>query len=248
MFELQKLPIEVRRQIFRLLLEPFGEQCSIVISKGDCKAHPSRKSNYQIIGNVFIRGRELYWQHSNIDYLFLEWLRKVSYVSKSFRKQLLEEFWEGASVRVGVRDFSYMWECSKNCWEELEHFIEDHPAAAARITELCIDFTACLDEGRTWPCVYEENISRCLRRFTLFSRHLRLKVLGLKFAVSEKTMEDLLAARGSFVTATAVRQIAVTKCFVVDVQVGPASENDEDLQARYNQQIEELMMPDTLRN
>lgn len=145
---------------------------------------------------------------------------------------------------MGVEDGPGSWYKHPKSLVELEHFVEDHPRAASIIGTL--DINLGLYEGRTWPWVAEEKVSIHLQSFTSLSRHLRVKVLKVTINVPEDEVEDLLARRGKYYTATAVTQLAVTERFELYLGIGP--NYDRNVEARYTKQVEDLMMPDSLRN
>lgn len=92
------------------------------------------------------------------------------------------------------------------------------------------------------------------------AKHLRLESLELDITIEEKEIEDMLAARERYVTATGIRQLHVTERFELKVDFNldvdtdvvspglPYRHRETMLSEKYGPLIEERMIPNTLRD
>jgi hypothetical protein len=204
--------------------------------------HPSRTGDYEL--SVYPR-REQAARHDyddNKDWLFIEWIRQASNVSLQFRKELGDVFWTRTSIRsANLCDESTIW--------RLPEFLNERPAIHSGVKYLDL-----------WIDCYDYAISLCSERFDSWCEYisitLKLEKLVFFITVEKENVKPLSLGQGMFTCLVSSRKLHVTRSFEVCVSILEDPESDPEgteskelyeLARKYQPQVQELMMPDTLR-
>ncbi|CAG8975008.1 hypothetical protein HYALB_00012141 [Hymenoscyphus albidus] len=255
-FDFERLPIDIRRHFFRLLLAPLfrynrqtrKSEFDFRIRRwaewqDDPKPPTSRRGNYimePLLPKIAVDGVE------RTDYPFLEWIRKASNVSKSFRNVLADVLWERSSLEID------------SSWLESTFggFVQDRPAACAGVKELY--FYLWCASGR-W--VFDrDQLGDSYLRFCSFASKLRLENLTVSLHVFAGDLlhriEEIMAEEGDYATVGGTRQIGVSENFNLTMRVevnviwqvwaSDSTQKVEDLEEKYQPMIRALMMPTSL--
>ncbi|CAG8953753.1 hypothetical protein HYFRA_00006643 [Hymenoscyphus fraxineus] len=168
----------------------------------NAKPHPGRNGKYRLALHTKINDKV-------VDYILLEWVRKLSHVSRSFRNELGDVFWRRSYISTTLSAHP-----RGPRFEDLHDFLKDRMAVCSGISKLIISMN---ENTNAWPYVRTSAIESVKRRFKFFAENLRLDTLKLSLIVYEEDLEDLLAAKGKFATATATRQLVVARKFDLSV-------------------------------
>lgn len=179
-----------------------------------------------------------------VDVWFREWLRKASYVSRQFRKELGDAVWERSEITTAgyTEDFGMA---------HIVPILASRPAILKGIKELRLFLDYEEQDGTTIPL-------GDLPQLTAFLGHnLQLEILHLELTVQECDMDDLVEFQGPFENLMGLREVVVTKKMEVTFHVLP---DDEDLdgnvddmigfrkvmEEKYLKKIRKLIMPRSL--
>lgn len=176
--------------------------------------HPGRSGSYRMLSELErhlgqTRVPKPWWSETT-DYLFLNWIREASYVSKSFRNELFEVFWRRSSVSITINPPGD----DTDDLVPLEDFLVDRPTARHGIVHLTLSSEW---HGENWPKVEKSKVGIFNKSFEFLAQVLRLETLVVKFQISWEDVEDLLEAKGHYTTARATNKLVVSKSFDVDV-------------------------------
>ncbi|CAG8953754.1 hypothetical protein HYFRA_00006644 [Hymenoscyphus fraxineus] len=249
-FDFERLPIDIRRHFFRLLLLPclwYDTETRKFEFPVDLCGHndiliqvpPSRHGNYvmkPLLPEILYRPGV---RRKHIDYPFLEWIRQVSNVSKSFRKELADVLWERSTI-------GFVWLLgTANLETTMRGFMEDRPAACGGIKHLCFSVRTVRSAVDIGGFGRVDRLGDSYMRFCSLASKLRLETLNMNFTLHEleieNEIEDLLAERGDYATIGATRQIVVMDNFNLGIRFQP-NENMKGLDGKRAQEIKDLKL------
>jgi hypothetical protein len=196
------------------------------------KAHPHRRHRYTLEASVKLL--EPYEKWSNIDYLYLDWLRQMSNISSAFRKGLRDAFLERTALIV-----------DEHAELEFLSFLKERLAILSGIKILSFRL-----ECLRGPFL-ESNIQNFVTACDFISTHLAVEDFLLNITVGVDNLQDLVESWGILKELTAVWNLKITKEFEVSLSI-VGTDNKLDESVRNQGENSELllkrsMMPNTLR-
>jgi hypothetical protein len=183
-------------------------------------AHPVRE---QSAGNKYT---------DKEDWLLVEWIRQALNISVQFRKELGDVFWRRIRINVETLPRSF--------WI-LPEFLDERPAIHSGIKYLNLSIP-------TW----EEAPKHFSKAFEIWydyvSDTLTLEKLHLDIILEKEDVKRVKSGKGMFACLASFRKLQVTRSFKLSVRILGALGKKFELRAKEcESQLQELMMPDTLR-
>jgi hypothetical protein len=193
---------------------------------------PGRTGEYKLIAHPIREQSAGYKYRDREDWFLFEWVRQASNISVQFRKELGDVFWRRTRINVETLPRSF--------WI-LPEFLDERPAIHPGIKYLNLSIT-------TW----EEAPKHFSKAFEIWcdyvSDTLTLEKLHLDIILEKEDVKRVKSGKGMFACLASFRKLQVTRSFKLSVSiVGALGKKFELLAKECESQLQELMMPDTLR-
>jgi hypothetical protein len=204
--------------------------------------HPSRTGDYEQTVYPLRDQAAMRYYEDNKDWLVIEWIRQTSNVSLQFRKELGDVFWTRTSINSATL-------CDESTIWLLPGFLNERPAIHSGVKYLDLEIYCCDDTLSLYAEEFES-------WFEYISITLKLEKLAFFIIVDKENAKDLSLGQGMFACLVSSRKLHVTRSFQVSVCIlGDSGSDSEDaeskerykLEKKCQLQVQELMMPDTLR-
>ncbi|EPE26141.1 hypothetical protein GLAREA_02053 [Glarea lozoyensis ATCC 20868] len=223
-FEFFKLPLEIRKRIYEMLLGPLWVRndsqdkwripLNVIRKQGSAEnrfpfsPHPEFNTSYCwdcITSDTWIDPFKT--SDTPPGEAYFNWLRRISHTSCSFRQEFAEVFWCRTSLTLESYGHNFL---------HLENVLRDRPSISRGIKYLYIAMEYMLEdiEGK----VDTDGFIQQLRRLSLF---LSLEKLMIVLGAPESALDELALGEGKYKVLNGIREFNVSKEFTIWLYIDP---------------------------
>jgi hypothetical protein len=181
--------------------------------------HPFRIGRYQLRVIAFKAKANTTILYYDVDYAFLEWVRSISNVSATFRRELGDVIW----ARTSISD-SYV--CSLSPMH-IDNFLHNRRAGLPGLKEISLTLDITLISGKLHGynkaklCLAFERLCETLESHR---KRLTLDTLSIYLFLDQNDLEASISGMGEFASLAASKKLSTTKEFELDFILIPSVE------------------------